>query len=211
MSIVYIHRRKDIQDTFLNVFYVGISKNYRRPKIKYKRNSMWNRIVKKHGYKIEITHQDLCWEEACSIERYLISFYGRHDLKLGNLTNMTDGGDGAVNFIRSEKQNKAHSEKIKGENNPMFGRSAQAGRKGFNTGNKHTEETKKRISETLKKSMTLEVRQKMSKSRTGSKNYMYGKRGEDTPNFGRKHSEETKLKMKLAWQKRKEKNENITT
>jgi hypothetical protein len=59
--------------------------------------------------------------------------------------------------------------------------------------------------------MTLEVRQKMSKSRTGSKNYMYGKRGEDTPNFGRKHSEETKLKMKLAWQKRKEKNENITT
>lgn len=207
MSIVYIHRRNDIEDSFLNVFYVGISKNYRRPKIKYKRNSMWNRIVKKHGYKIEITHQDLCWEEACAIERYLISFYGRHDLGLGNLTNMTDGGDGAVNYIRSEEQNKAHGEKMKGENNPMFGRSAQAGRNGFFTGGKHSEESKRKISESLKKSMTLEVRKKMSESRTGVKNYLYGKRGEETPNFGRKHSQETILKMKLSWQKRKEKKE----
>lgn len=30
MAIVYIHRRNDIQDAFLNVFYVGIGKNTRR-------------------------------------------------------------------------------------------------------------------------------------------------------------------------------------
>ena len=62
MALVYLHRKKDNLDPFLNVFYVGISKNYRRPTVKYKRNSMWNRIVKKHGYQIEITHQNLCWE-----------------------------------------------------------------------------------------------------------------------------------------------------
>lgn len=208
MAIVYIHRRNDIEDSFLNVFYVGISKNYRRPTIKYKRNSMWNRIVKKHGYKIEITHQDLCWEEACAIERYLISFYGRHDLGLGNLANMTDGGDGAVNFIRSEELNKAHGERMKGENNPMFGRSAQVGKKGFFTGFRHSEETKKRISESLKKrdyKMSDELKKKLSelnKKRTGINN----------PNFGRKHSEETKRRISESNKKpKKKKNENSTT
>jgi hypothetical protein len=213
MAIVYIHRRKDIEDPFLNVFYVGISKNYRRPTIKYKRNSMWNRIVKKHGYQIEITHQDLCWEEACAIERYLISFYGRHDLGLGNLANMTDGGDGAVNFIRSEEQNKAHSEKMKGENNPMFGRSAQAGRKGFFTGGKHSEETKKRISETLLKKgfrHSEEVKKIISDKLKGRRLY----KG-DHPCLGRIVSEETRKKIsegnkgkKLTLEQRQKMSEN---
>ena len=196
MAIVYLHRKKDIQDLFLNVFYVGISKNYRRPTIKYKRNSMWNRIVKKHGYQIEITHKDLCWEEACSIERYLISFYGRHDLKLGNLSNMTDGGDGAVNYIRSEEQNQAHGLKMKGKNNPMFGRSAQTGKKGFNTGNKHSEETKKRISETLLKNKfkhSEETKKIISDKLKGKRPY----KG-DHPCLGRIVSDETKRKISEA-------------
>lgn len=208
MAIVYIHRRKDIQDPFLNVFYVGISKNYRRPTTKYKRNSMWNRIVKKHGYIIEVTHENICWEEACVIEIYLIAFYGRRDLGLGNLANMTEGGDGVVNYIRSEEQNKAHSLRMCGENNPMFGRSAQIGKKGFNTGKKHSEETKKRISESLKKreyKMSEELKIKLSelhKNRTGSNN----------PNFGRKHSEETKRRISESNKKpKKKKYENITT
>jgi hypothetical protein len=208
MAIVYIHRKKNIQDPFSNVFYVGISKNYRRPTIKYKRNSMWNRIVKKHGYIIEVTHENICWEEACAIERYLIDFYGRRDLELGNLANMTDGGDGVVNFIRSEKLNKEHSLRMSGENNPMYGKSAQKGRKGFFTGGKHTEETKKRISESLKKreyKMSEELKIKLSelyKNRTGSNN----------PNFGRKHSEETKRRISESNKKpKKKKHENIIT
>ena len=213
MAIVYIHRKKDIQDPFLNVFYVGISKNYRRPTIKYKRNSMWNRIVKKHGYIIEVTHENICWEEACAIERYLIAFYGRRDLELGNLANMTDGGDGAVNYIRNEEQNKAHSEKMKGENNPMYGRSAQTGRKGFFTGGKHSEETKKRISETLLKNKfkhSEETKKRISDKLKGKRPY----KG-DHPCLGRIVSEETRRKISEAnkgWAKRKQKNnENITT
>jgi hypothetical protein len=105
MAIVYIHRRKDIEDPFLNVFYVGIGKTEKRA---YQINnrgdsSYWHNIVKKHGHIVEITHKDILWEEACSIEKYLISFYGRYDKKEGKLCNLTDGGDGAVGAIRSQK------------------------------------------------------------------------------------------------------------
>jgi uncharacterized protein involved in tellurium resistance len=32
------------------------------------------------------------WEEACKKETFFISYYGRKDLGLGSLVNMTDGG-----------------------------------------------------------------------------------------------------------------------
>lgn len=100
MAIVYIHRRIDINDEFKNVFYVGIGKSKKRANETYhRRNCFWKNIVNKcGGFKVEITHTNLIWEEACSIERYLISFYGRKDLGLGNLCNLTDGGDGVNNW-----------------------------------------------------------------------------------------------------------------
>jgi len=207
MAFVYIHRRKDIQDPFLNVFYIGIGVNKRRPYVKYGRGIYWNRIVDKFGYEIEITHNNICWEEACAIERYLISFYGRHDLGLGNLSNMTEGGDGVVNYIVPKEKAKNHALRMKGELNPMYGKKgAQFGKKGFFSGRKHTEESKRKISETLKKREyrpSDELKKKLSelnKKRTGINN----------PNFGRKHSEETKQKIREAALKRKN-NENITT
>jgi hypothetical protein len=112
MAIVYIHRRKDIQDPFLNVFYVGIGNKKTRSKSLEGRTNHWFNIVNKHGYTIEITHEDVCWEEACAIEKYLISFYGRKDLKTGKLVNLTDGGDGLLNpsvntrYKLSQNQNK---------------------------------------------------------------------------------------------------------
>ena len=105
MAIVYIHRRKDIEDPFLNVFYVGIGKTEKRAyQINNRGNSnYWHNIVKKHGHIVEVTHKDILWEEACSIEKYLISFYGRYDKNEGKLCNLTDGGDGAIGAIRSQK------------------------------------------------------------------------------------------------------------
>lgn len=99
MAIVYIHRRNDIQDEFKNVFYVGISVNNQRPyhKRKTDRSDFWRKIVNKVNHSVEITHKDICIEEARSIEKYLICFYGRRDLNLGNLCNLTDGGEGVVN------------------------------------------------------------------------------------------------------------------
>lgn len=264
MAIVYIHRRKDIEDPFLNVFYVGIAmREGNRPYEKYKRNSYWKRIVDKFEYIIEITHTDICWEEACCIEKYLISLYGRHDLKSGNLANMTDGGDGRVNHIKSKEEIEKRRISIMGENNPMYGKvGSQKGKKGFFSGHKHTEETKLKLrsyrhteeakrkmsestkgfrhSEESKQKMSLvrtgekrseEFKKKLSEARKGIKNPMYGKVKEKNPRYGVKfseekkqklrenrlknpkphpmlgkiHKEETKIKMKLAWEKRKQK------
>lgn len=138
MAIVYIHRRKDIDDPFLNVFYIGIGKKERRAYVKYNRNAYWNNITNKYAYDIEITHKSISWEEACSIEKYLISFYGRNDLGLGKLSNSTDGGEGVVGQIKSQetreklriantgkKLTQEHKDKIgfhsKGNKNPMYG------------------------------------------------------------------------------------------
>lgn len=67
----------------------------------------------------------------------------------------------------------------KGKNNPMYGR-------------KHTPETLEKMSG---KKRTEECRKKLSKSKKGKNNHMYGMTGEKNPNFGRKCSEETKRKI----------------
>ena len=90
MAIVYTHKRLDTGE----VFYVGIGKSEKRAHSSKRRGKFWNDFTKNHSYTVEITHRDIIWEEACSIERYLISFYGRRDLGEGCLVNMTDGGDG---------------------------------------------------------------------------------------------------------------------
>jgi hypothetical protein len=121
MAIVYIHRKKDIEDSFLNVFYVGIGNFGKRAYQTCNRNKYWHNIVKKHGYYIEITHTDIIWEEACSIEKYLIAFYGRHNKKEGLLCNLTDGGDGTIGIVTTEENRKRKSENVKGSKNPMYG------------------------------------------------------------------------------------------
>lgn len=108
MAIVYIHRRLDIKDNYKNVFYVGIGKSVKRAyELKHSRNQHWKSIVLKCGFSCEITHKNICWAEACAIEKYLISFYGRKDLKDGQLCNKTDGGDGVL--VWSDELKNKHS------------------------------------------------------------------------------------------------------
>jgi hypothetical protein len=150
MAIVYIHRRKDIEDPFLNVFYVGASKNeYRATEGgKSRRSKDWMDITNQHEFAVEITHSNILIEEAYSIEKYLIAFYGRKDLGLGNLVNKYDGGEGGCNWSESQRElmRKINIGKImpeetkrkiashfigtkrpqcgsKGEKNPMYGKS----------------------------------------------------------------------------------------
>lgn len=113
MAIVYIHRRLDIEDDFKNVFYVGIGKSENRAFSKSSRTKRWHNIVKKNGYVVEITHTNLIKEEACVIEKYLIDFYGRADLLLGNLCNLTIGGETSEGFLFSPESKKKMSEKRK--------------------------------------------------------------------------------------------------
>lgn len=113
MAIVYIHRRLDIEDSFKNVFYVGIGKSEKRAyQLNHSRNKYWKSIVSKHGFSCEITHGNVSWEDACVIEKYLISFYGRKDMNQGQLCNMTDGGDGVLIWSDELKQKHSQIQKI---------------------------------------------------------------------------------------------------
>jgi hypothetical protein len=89
-KVVYRHRR--LNDN--SVFYIGIG-NKQRPFVKTKRNSYWQNIVKKDGYYVEIIQKNLSFEDAKELEVFLISLYGRKDIKTGILCNMSDGGDGS--------------------------------------------------------------------------------------------------------------------
>lgn len=106
--------------------------------------------------RILILHKGLNWEEACKIEKELISLYGRKDLGTGILRNLTDGGEGAPN--PSEKTRKKLSKMTSGKNNPRYGKKvtkesrlkmsqSHLGEKNYNYGRKFSEEHKRKISE----------------------------------------------------------------
>ena len=118
MAIVYQHIRKDNNQ----IFYVGIGKSEKRAYDKIRRYKPWKDLTKNHDFYVEITHRDICWEEACAIERYLIAFYGRRDLGTGCLVNMTDGGDGTKNLSQESRSKMAVNKGKFGELNYFYGK-----------------------------------------------------------------------------------------
>jgi hypothetical protein len=173
MAVVYIHRRLNDDE----VFYVGVGKRSNRAYSIYGRNKHWNNAVKKYGYRVEITHDGICYEEALSIEKYLVSFYGRADLKSGNLVNKTDGGDGVEN----------PSFRLSGEKHPMYGK-------------RHRDESRHKMSASQKgrKPMSEETKKMHQLRMSGEGNPMYGRTGELSPNYKRKFSDEHKSKISKA-------------
>ena len=129
MAVVYQHIREDTKQ----IFYIGIeldsdkrkATGLRSTKING-RNKFWKNITDKTNYSIEILFNDLTNEESKEIEKYLIKFYGRRDLGLGSLVNLTDGGDGAVGCVKSKESKIKTSLSMKGKNsgknNHMFGK-----------------------------------------------------------------------------------------
>ena len=145
-----------------------------RRKIKCPKNKQKN---------IHILCKNLEEKTAYSVEKYLISFYGRvgTDLGGGILLNKTEGGEGARGTQYSEERKKAVSLRMKGKNHPNFG-----------------------------KRLSKETRDKISKSCSGSNHWMYGKQhseetknkirqsklGKNNPMFGRVMPEEQKEKLR---------------
>ena len=132
MAYVYRHIRKDKDQ----VFYIGIGTDnkgkYTRAFSK-NRNRYWKRIVDKTNYEVEILFDDITKEEALSKEVEFIQIYGRGDLGLGTLCNLTDGGEGVTNMseegkeklreirrntIMPQEQKDRYSEMFKGGGNP---------------------------------------------------------------------------------------------
>ena len=92
MAVVYQHRRKDTNE----IFYIGIGATENRAYDAAGRSKYWKNIVNKVGYEIDILIKNISWEDACIIEKGLIADFGRKDLRLGPLVNLTDGGDGCL-------------------------------------------------------------------------------------------------------------------
>jgi hypothetical protein len=166
MAVVYQHIRKDTNQ----IFYIGIGKKEKRAYDKDGRNLYWNRIVNFTDYIVEIIHSNISWDEACVLEKYYIKKYGRRDLNTGILCNLTDGGDGNVNWTPSLRV--AQSNRMKGK---------PAHNKGIPLTLEHKEKTSKtRIERGIAK---------------GENNPMYGKTGELSPHYGKKRPEHS-LAMK---------------
>jgi hypothetical protein len=112
MAYVYRHIRQDKNEPF----YIGIGSDndYKRAYWKFRNNRIWNSIINKTQYEIEIIIDNLTWDEACIKEREFIKLYGRKDLKTGILSNLTDGGEGTYGHILTEETKKNISLKLKG-------------------------------------------------------------------------------------------------
>lgn len=121
MYVVYQHLRK----TDNEVFYIGIGNNI-RPHIKSGRSSFWKNEINKHDYIIKILSDNLEWSEAQQAEIELIKLYGRRDLGLGLLVNLTDGGDGAPGCVPTQEHRDKISKALKGKKklkpSPMKGK-----------------------------------------------------------------------------------------
>jgi hypothetical protein len=160
MAEIYRHIRLDTNE----VFYIGIGNKKNRAYHKHSRNRHWVNIVNKIPYEVQIIKSGLNWNDACELEKVLISWYGRKDLGLGPLVNMTDGGDGTLGLIPHNKggigfkHSKDSIDKMSGENNGFFGK-------------KHTDEVKLKMSKlaTGRKHSQI-TRDKMSNNRIGIPN-----------------------------------------
>ena len=108
MAYLYRHIRLDKNEPF----YIGIGSDskgkYTRSNNKTKRNEHWKNIAKITPYKIDIMLDDISWEEANKKEIEFIALYGRRDLNKGTLVNLTNGGDGTLGMVFTDK----HKDKI---------------------------------------------------------------------------------------------------
>lgn len=136
-----------------------------RPYDKKKRSRFWKLVVSKYDYDIEILHYNLSWESARDIEIQLIKEYGRRDLGEGTLVNLTNGGEGAYGRIPSLDHKNKVSKKLK---------KFRHDNPQLNKRYVHNQDVRNKISNSLR---------------------LYFSNGGSSSFLGKKHSEETKLKI----------------
>lgn len=178
------------------VFYVGKGHGRRSHEFS-RRNRYHQRVIDKHGAgNVEVGRFDCSDEEtAFALERGLIACLKRMGV---GLTNATDGGEGVSGLRHSAEAREKMRETRKGRRHQAATKAKMtASRKGENNaffGKKHSEETKRRISDAKKanptsywagKTRSEDVRNKISASLKGRA-------------LGRKMSDEARANMSAA-------------
>jgi len=181
MAVVYRHLREDN----LEPFYIGIGSKESRAHAfgKSARSAFWIRYYNKYGCIVEIIARDISWDEACEMEKSLITLYGRIDNGTGTLVNMTDGGDGRFGSIQSEATRLKISNSGKGRVDSVeVKEKRRLSQLGKLTGRKHTVEHNEKI--------RLAAIGRISSPEAIAKRLQ--------SNSGYRHSDETKEKLRLA-------------
>lgn len=202
-KVVYRHVRLDTNE----VFYIGIG-DYKRAFINTKghRSDWWFRVTNKTEYRVDILFDGLTLNEAIEKEIEFIALYGRRDLGLGTLVNLTNGGEGTSGKLLSEETKRKIG---KGNKGKVVSKESRLKMVESAKGKIMSEETKHKISVTGKgRIVTEEIRNKISKTKTGISNNLSDdarmrmgqrdKTGDKNGMFGRVHSEESRLKMSIA-------------
>lgn len=97
--LIYRHIKTDG-----TTFYIGISKNKKRPYDKHNRNRFWKSTIEKYkNYEIQILKRNLTQDEACELEQMLIAYYGLRINNTGTLVNLTYGGEKKTKQIVSQE------------------------------------------------------------------------------------------------------------
>lgn len=107
MAYLYRHIRLDTNEPF----YIGIGSdlNYNRAYSKSNRNQWWLNIIDSIEFRVDIILDELSWEDIKLKEIEFIKLYGRRDLGLGPLVNLTDGGEGLLNASKETLDKKSKS------------------------------------------------------------------------------------------------------
>lgn len=169
MAIVYKHIRKDTNE----VFYIGIGKSEKRAYDMKHHRSEFHQNISKRGVNVEIIYEGLTWKDACKKERQLIQSYGRRDLGLGTLVNMTDGGDGGYGMIMTDEAKEKIRQFQLSQDTPWKHRPVR-------------EEVKEKIRKTLTgRKRPEEVVEKLRKPKSNKENYSYPKQKIECPHCGK--------------------------
>lgn len=209
MAYVYQHIRMDKNQPF----YIGIgfdSKGKYKRAYQFGRNNLWEIIVKKTEYKVEIIEDGLTNEEAFERERYWINKLGRIDNETGILANLTDGGEGTIGWRPSTKTiDKMRKRGLSKENLEHLKRVAESnkGKPSWNAGlDKKNNPILKKIGEKIKgristfkgkkhKEESLKLLRIKARERATKKlECPYCKSITDVSNFSRWHGENCRLK-----------------
>jgi hypothetical protein len=178
MAYVYRHIRIDKNEPF----YIGIGSDmtYKRAREKSRRSNLWNKIIAKSDYDVEILLDDITFEEAKNKEIEFIKLYGRIDLGNGTLANLTDGGDGTANRIFTSEHKRKLSlsqigKKISEEQKDKLRK--------YRLGIPNSPETRLKISKANKGRVNTPELIELLINRKGKKNPVFGITGAKCKNF----------------------------